>query len=193
MKFCSPRLNGLFIVLPCHRLHAGALMVLLTAALSACAPEKLAEAQKLKIQSVNRNGLQLSISVPQYEFHAGDEIPVHLSLQNTSNNLLSFLTINTALEQPLQADVFDVTHKDQSVAYIGITANRLPAEAKDILTLDSGEHLDTVVNLAEHYKLDKQGEYTIQYKPRQLVVEPRLQFELADLPSEAGPVRITIR
>ena len=176
-----------------NRLHAGSLVIVLTATLSGCTPGGLAGEEELKSQSKNQNGLQLSISVPQYEFHTGDEISIHLSLQNTSKDPLSFLPINTALEEPLQADVFDVTHKGQLVAYIGITANRLPAVAEDILTLDSGERLDKVVNLAEYYQLDKQGEYTIQYKPRQLVVEPGLQVKLANLPSEAGPVQIAIQ
>ena len=178
---------------PFNRLHAGALMVVLTGMLSACTPDGLAAARKLKSQSMNQNGLQLSISVPQYEFNAGDEIPVQLSLQNTGSDLLSFLPINTALEEPLQADVFDVTYEGQSVAYIGITANRLPPVAEDILTLRPGKNLNRVVNLAEYYQLDMQGKYTIQYKPRQLVVEPGLQVKLAALPSEAGPVEITIQ
>jgi len=106
---------------------------------------------------------------------------------------LPFLPVNTAFEQPLQADVFEVLLDGEIQPYTGIKASRSPLVAENIMWIGPDETLEQTNNLAEYYTNDLSGTYLVRYDPKTLVVGAELGIEPASVLVDTEELEITIR
>ncbi len=123
----------------------------------------------------------------------GEAIPVKLSMINTGNAPAPFLPINTAFEVALSANVFSVTYNGQRQPYLGIVARRLPPTSDDVLMIGPSEKLEKIVDIAQYYRFQYKGEYTIQYTAEQLTVDDAIDVEFTPIVIEDDPIEITVR
>jgi len=139
------------------------------------------------------DGLRLDIALTDADPPPGAPIPVRVSVRNDAAVPLPLLPRNTALEEPLQADVFRVRLEGQPRPYLGIIAQRLPVTAADVVTLDPGESLERTLDLAAHYRMDRSGTYEVRYAPRALTIDPGLGITLPPIKPGTDTFSITVR
>lgn len=137
--------------------------------------------------------LRVSMSTETDNVTLGDAIPLHLSLHNTGDSPAPFLPINTAFEAMLTADVFSVTLNDEPQPYLGFIASRLPPTLEDVSMIGPNERVEQTVDIASYYKMDRVGEYFIQYVPNPLVIGEELDVELTTVVVETDQISITVR
>ena len=138
-------------------------------------------------------GLRVDVAATGGSHPAGAPIPVRVSVRNDAAVPLPLLPRNTALEEPLQADVFRVRLEGQPRPYLGIVAQRLPVTAADVMTLAPGESLERTLDLAAHYRMERPGTYEVRYAPRAPTIDPGLGITLAPIAPGTDTLSITVR
>jgi len=116
-----------------------------------------------------------------------------MTLKNATSMELPFLPIDTAFEQPIQADVFEVLLDDEIQPYTGIKARRSPLVADNIMWIGPDETLVQTINLDEYYTIDLPGTYLVRYVPKTLVVGAELGIEPASVLVDTEELEITVR
>lgn len=86
---------------------------------------------------------QVSIEQAVENISLNQAIPVRVSVYNARTEALSFLPMNSAFEDPLQADVFEVYYDGERQPYLGIKTLRLAVTADDFVTLAPANNLRT--------------------------------------------------
>ncbi len=137
--------------------------------------------------------LQVTLDPLASELSLGESVQVRVSIHNAGSEPATYLPMNTALENPLQADVFEVSLNNEKQPYIGILAQRLPPQLDDFVMLEPGDQLDVTFDLSLHYLMNQPGHYQVRYAPRTLTIDPALGVEVADVSIATRSLSITIR
>jgi|GEM_PF-1641756 hypothetical protein len=177
-------------------LPAWVLIPVLCAALTGCILDRDTSVDPPMVvqRSAEHEKMSLKASlVPEAaEVALGEPVSVHVSVYNSSSDTVLFLPMNTALENPLQADVFEVNLDGERLPYIGIIAQRLPPTLSDFVTLEPGESLEHTLDLAQFYLMNRSGSYQIKYVPRTLTVDPALGVEPLPVSVDEQGVVVTV-
>lgn len=119
-------------------------------------------------QSVNAADLQVTLT-------SGGDTTVVFTLTNPSDEAVSILKWETALEAEIVHDLFAVTASGRGVQvferaeYIGRTFRRVEADADDFVTIGSGESVSTRVELADYYRIPADGLYNVRYEGEAMI------------------------
>lgn len=89
---------------------------------------------------------------------------IAISIKNNSNEDLKLLKWNTPLESTLSANIFDVKQDGKKTIYIGRLVKRGKPTDDDFTLLKAGEVINTTIEIAKYYKMDKKAKYQIGYK-----------------------------
>ncbi len=91
----------------------------------------------------------------------GQSLEVSFYLNNGTDAAIEVLPWATPLEVNISADLFAVMKDDEALPYVGRVVKRKAATAEDYITLESGEQLETTLNLSQAYDVSAAGDYRI--------------------------------
>ncbi len=97
-------------------------------------------------------------------FKLDEPIEIIMKIQNIGKKKYTFLPWGTPIENILTRDCLKIMYGNNSIDYSGIMVKRKAPTKSDYITLSTGEIANGKINILEGYKLDKKGEYTIQFK-----------------------------
>jgi peptidyl-Lys metalloendopeptidase len=130
---------------------------------------------------------QVSISFEKDTFLYQDSVLVNVSITNTGKQPISILRWYTPVDG-VKADLFAVTLDGNPVEYLGPQYKRPAPSAADYLTLNSGETIQTIIDLAGYYDLSTTGFYQVSYNAEAFDIfskTPRFSADEDQLKSES--------
>lgn len=86
-------------------------------------------------------------------------------VSNESETDLPLLIWNTPIEIPLSADVFTVMLNGEQLEYQGRMIKRGSPAPEHYRTIEAGESLETLVELANYYDMSSAGSYKVRFDP----------------------------
>ncbi|WP_089726187.1 M35 family metallo-endopeptidase [Candidatus Thiosymbion oneisti] len=107
--------------------------------------------------------LQASLAVYKSSHHAYDALILEFSLTNHGSEPVQVLPWNTPLEEEFKAPIFKVKKSGQAIEYIGRMVKRPAPTADDYITIEPGEVVSAMLDLAEGYAIYDVGSYLITY------------------------------
>lgn len=159
---------------------------------SGCAMTGHTDTRKSRPTFLESADLRVSFETASSVVLSGDALPLKMTLVNKGDEPVSFLPTNSAFEEQVQADVFEVLLNGELQPYIGIVSRRLPVTLEDVVLLQPGETLERTINIAELYRMSSPGEYEIRYVPRQLVVDPELGIAFGEVSIDTDGLLVSI-
>jgi len=106
---------------------------------------------------------EVRITAPKEASNAEDGVLVNVSISNPNRSAIKILRYFTPVDG-IKQNLFDLSVNGQTAEYIGPDYKRPAPTEKDYITLNPGESIDTVVDLAGFYDLSESGYYRISYK-----------------------------
>ncbi len=91
----------------------------------------------------------------------GQSLEVSFYLNNGTDAAVEVLPWATPLEVNISADLFVVMKDDEILPYVGRVVKRAAPTAEDYITLESGEKLETILNLSQAYDVRAAGNYQV--------------------------------
>ena len=131
--------------------------VLIACVLNGC----IADTVSQKISVAN---LQTGLRSVKDVINTEEKAEVLFYLENIGEQSIRFLPWNTALEQELTADLFDISIDGVSLRYQGIMIKRAAPVESDYTTLDAGERREVVVDLSSAYDMTGTGSYLVRLR-----------------------------
>lgn len=92
----------------------------------------------------------------------GDDVPVRVTLTNTSGEAQHVLRWRTPLDG-VQSSLFEVRRDGQPVRYLGVEIKRPAPEAADFVLIEPGASVTQTVELSALYEMHITGAYTVRY------------------------------
>ena len=103
-----------------------------------------------------------------YPITSGDKaVELEITYFNASNDVVSLLKSETALEGSIKADFLDVTINGLRLPYQGPIFKQLPPGVDDYIWLQPGEARNAIVSVDLAYAMTYAGDYKIAYKDDQ--------------------------
>jgi peptidyl-Lys metalloendopeptidase len=110
-----------------------------------------------------RQPVQVSLKLNQTVYQADENIPVTISITNTSKRDVQILRWKTTLDG-VKEDLFDVNLNGKGVEYIGPDYKRPAPVDTDYITLKGGETIESNIDISGFYDFSETGSYQISYK-----------------------------
>lgn len=147
----------------------GALFVAVLLMCSACTANDATNKQSIKAIAFqdDTEGLMLKIGIEERNLQGDTKLPPMLMFYVTNNHDvdIDMLIWNTALENPLSADIFAVQLNGEAMIYQGRKVKRGAPALKDFITISSGGGIEAVVDITAYYDMSRPGEYSISLEP----------------------------
>jgi peptidyl-Lys metalloendopeptidase len=87
-----------------------------------------------------------------------------VTFTNNSNIPIKVLKWNTALENELSSNIFQITNSKKNINYTGRLLKRTAPQESDYAFFDAKEQRTISIDLPQYYKMVQEGNYTISYK-----------------------------
>jgi len=110
-----------------------------------------------------RGSAEVRITAAKEALSAEDGILVNVTISNPNKSVIKILRWYTPFDGVKQ-DLFAVSVNGKVAEYIGPEYKRPAPTEKDYITLNPGESIDTVIDLAGFYDFSESGYYQISYK-----------------------------
>jgi len=107
--------------------------------------------------------LETSLDVYASSHRAADPLIVEFTLTNHGSESVQVLPRNTPLEEEFNAPIFKVKRNGQVIEYIGRMVKRPAPTADDYITIEPGEVVSAMLDLADGYAIYDAGSYLITY------------------------------
>jgi len=107
------------------------------------------------------DNLHVIASIEQTSFSVDDNLMVSVTYHNFGNQTISLLKWDTALNNGLTEDLFDIEFNDQKIPYTGVHVKRLAPTRSDFVQIAPGESATGKVNLQGSYPINFKGRYKI--------------------------------
>ncbi|HHL19158.1 MAG TPA: peptidase M35 [Thiothrix sp.] len=117
------------------------------------------------------SGLEVKLSMPQGEYFAADALMLNFTLTNITSEPVTFLKWETPLENDFTGDMFAVHLEGQKIRYIGKLVKRAAPQENDFITLAAGESISGVIDLADGYAIENEGNYTLAFNKHLQIVD----------------------
>lgn len=109
-------------------------------------------------------GIVPSIEVMKANYASGDKLEVRVNYKNISSEKIRFLKLGTALEGIISEDFLSISLDGNSVPYVGLHIKRLAPTELDFVTIEPGQKVSAVIDLASSYAISAKGAYQLLYK-----------------------------
>jgi hypothetical protein len=107
----------------------------------------------------------ITISTAKTQFEKNEAVVISFLITNTSNKNIKVCKYLTPCEGFMGKflEIKEIKN-NKDVAYKGIMVKRGAPESDDYIEIKPSEKTECSINIKEAYPIDKEGEYTIQFK-----------------------------
>lgn len=110
-----------------------------------------------------RGSVEVRITAAKEALSPEDGVLVNVAITNPTKSAIKILRWHTPFDG-VKEDLFAVTVNGKPAEYIGAEYKRAAPTEKDYITLNPGQLMETVVDLAGFYDFSESGYYQISYK-----------------------------
>lgn len=120
----------------------------------------------------------LSIEAVDETSADGVQSRVKFVVSNTTEHEVSWLSWNTPFEEPLSANIFQVSLDGMQRDYQGRLIKRGQPSPEHYLTVPASDSLQTIIDIAKYYDVSQSGSYTVQLDTSKLTSVSQSKQEL---------------